>query len=378
MIRIPKHIQALQPYVAGKPIEELARERNLSRIVKLASNENPLGPSPKALAAVSRALAQSHRYVDPGSYDLVRALATRYRKRPEQIVCTAGVDALLGYIVKAFTDEGDEVLTSAGTFIGIYVNTNKHHRVLRAVPLREYRFDLDALHDAITPQTRVIYVANPNNPTGTIVTRAEFERFMRQVPNDVLVVLDEAYYHYAASNTEYPNGLATEYDNLIVTRTFSKDYGLAGLRLGFGVGPEPLIRELYKVKLPFEPNYAAQHAGLGALEDDAFLRSVVALNEKNLARMAFRLTELGMTLIPSCANFLLLILPSEQLALEFNQGCLDRGLIVRHVKSFGIPNGIRINSGTDEETAFALAVIEEVFGQLRERDQQLHPPERRG
>lgn len=378
MIRIPKHIQSLQPYVAGKPIEELARERHLSRIVKLASNENPLGPSPKAIAAASRALSQSHRYVDPGSYDLVRALAARYRKRPEQIVCTAGVDALLGYIVKAFTDEGDEVLTSAGTFIGIYVNTNKHRRMLRTVPLREYRFDLDALHDAITPRTRVIYVANPNNPTGTIVSQSEFERFMRQVPNDILVVLDEAYYHYAASNAEYANGLAMDYDNLLVTRTFSKDYGLAGLRLGFGVGPEALIGELYKVKLPFEPNYVAQHAGLGALDDDEFLRTVVALNEKNLARMAFRLTELGLTPVPSSANFLLVVLPTEQMASEFNQGCLDRGLIVRHVKSFGIPNGVRINSGTDEETAFALAVIEEVYEQLAERSRQLQRPGGRG
>ncbi|MEW6051525.1 MAG: histidinol-phosphate transaminase [Candidatus Zixiibacteriota bacterium] len=378
MIRIPPHIQSLQPYVAGKPIAELAREKNLSRIVKLASNENPLGPSPKALEAARLALLESHRYVDPGSYDLVHALAVKHHKPPQQIVCASGVDALLGYIIKAFSEDGDEVLTSEGTFIGIYVNTNKHRRRLCQVPLRQYHYDLDAILDAISPHTRIIYIANPNNPTGTIVTAAEFSQFMTRVPADILVVLDEAYYSYAATNPEYPRGLTLNHENLIVARTFSKDYGLAGLRLGFAVGAEYLIRELYKVKLPFEPNYIAQCAGIAALTDDEFIRKVVVLNERNLARMSFRLAELGIQQVHSDANFILMLMPTEQFAMDFNAACLERGLILRHVRSFGIPNGIRINSGTNEEISFALAVIEEVYAQLHGREHGRLPNTNKG
>jgi histidinol-phosphate aminotransferase len=371
MIPIPRHIQTLQPYIAGKPIEELAREKNLSKIVKLASNENPHGPSPKAMEAVRKALTESFRYVDPGSYDLVRKIAEKYSLTPDRIICGSGVDALLSYMIKAFTDEKDEVLTSAGTFIGIYVNTNKHHRALSQVPLKNYHYDLNEILVHITERTRIIYLANPNNPTGTIFTRAEFEAFMAKVPNDILVILDEAYYTYAKANPDYPNGLLYEMENLIVTRTFSKDYGLAGLRLGFAYAQPYLIKELYKVKLPFEPNYLAQQAGAASLDDDSFLQKTIAVNERNLARMTRRFAELGIPQVPSDANFILLLLPSEQFAVQFNNECLNRGLIVRHVRSFGIPNGIRINSGTDEETEFALGVITDVYTGLKQSEQHL-------
>lgn len=364
MVRIPPHIASLQPYVAGKPISELAREKNLSRIVKLASNENPLGPSPKAQAAATAALTESHRYVDPSSYELVFKLARKYHVRPEQVMCGAGVDALLSYIVKAFSEEGDEALTSQGTFIGIYVNTNKHHRRLHMVPLLNYHYDLEQMAEQISPRTRIVYIANPNNPTGTIVTRAQFESFMTRVPRDILVILDEAYFSYAAANADYPNGLRYAYDNLIVTRTFSKDYGLAGLRVGFAVGPEALIRELYKVKLPFEPNYIAQQAAMAALDDDEFLSRTVALNERNLRRMSRAFADLGIMQVPTDANFILLVFPTEESAAAVNRACLDRGLIVRHVKAFGVPTGIRINSGTDDETSFALEVLADVVATL--------------
>jgi histidinol-phosphate aminotransferase len=364
MIPIPPHIQKLQPYIAGKPIEELAREKHLTKIVKLASNENPLGVSPKAIEAVRRVLTEASRYVDPGSYRLVHALANHYGKKAEQIICGSGVDALLGYIVMAFTNEGDEVLTSEGTFIGIRVNACKHNRTLVTVPLKNYGFDLPSILSRITPRTRIIYLANPNNPTGTIFNALQFEEFMGRVPNDILVILDEAYTSYASTNPAYPNGFDYEFDNLIVTRTFSKDYGLAGFRLGFAVAPEYIIRTLYKVKLPFEPNLLAQEAGLGALEDDEFLKLTVETNTRNLARMSRRFSELEIEQVPSAANFILMLMPSEQFAIEFDRACLERGLIVRHVKSFGVPNGIRINSGTDDETTFALEVIEEEYARL--------------
>jgi histidinol-phosphate aminotransferase len=361
MIEIPRFIQNLQPYVAGKPIEELAREKHLSRIVKLASNENPFGPSPKAIEAMQRSMADLHRYVDPGAYSLVHKIADHFGVKASQVITGSGVDALLSYTVKAFTKDGDEVLTSAGTFIGIYVNVNKHNRKLNLTPLDNYAYDLDALLARINPKTRLIYLANPNNPTGTSFSADEFEQFMAKVPKDILVILDEAYYSYAKANPEYPNGLTYKYDNLLVMRTFSKDYGLAGVRIGFAVGPEYLIRELYKVKLPFEPNYMAQQAAVAALDDAAFLEMTLITNARNMKRMVKAFAETGIQQVPSDANFILLLMPSEQFAVDFNLGCLDRGLIVRHVRSFGIPNGIRINTGTDDETNFAVHVVDDVY-----------------
>jgi histidinol-phosphate aminotransferase len=324
-----------------------------------------------AMEAVRKGLTESFRYVDPGSYDLVRKIAEKYRLSPDRIVCGSGVDALLSYIIKAFTEEGDEVLTSAGTFIGIYVNTNKHHRTLNQVPLKNYLYDLDAIRERISTRTRIIYLANPNNPTATMFTKTQFESFMARIPKDILVILDEAYSSYAQANPEYPNGLAYDMENLIVTRTFSKDYGLAGLRIGFAAAQPYLIKELYKVKLPFEPNYLAQLGAIAALDDEAFLQKTIAVNERNLAKMAKRFAELGIMQLPSDANFILMLMPSEQFAVDFNNECLNRGLIVRHVRSFGIPNGIRINSGTDEETEFALNVIAEVYAGLKQAEAHL-------
>jgi histidinol-phosphate aminotransferase len=360
MIKIPKHIQLLRPYIAGKMIEEFARERNLSRIVKLASNENPLGPSPRAIEAVRRSLDKSFRYVDPGAYELVHAIGARISKPPEQIVCGAGTDALLSYIVKAFAEEGDEVITADGTFIGIYVSVRKHNRTLVTVPLKDYTFDLNAIASRIGDRTKIVYLANPNNPTGTMFTAKQFESFIAEVPPSVLVVLDEAYFSYAESHPQYPNGLEYDFDNLIVTRTFSKDYGLAGLRVGYACGPEYLIKEVYKVRAIFEPSYPAQVAAAAALEDEAFLRKTVDLNRLMLEKMRARFDLLGIAQVPTVANFILILFPDGRLAEQFNAGCLDRGLIVRHVAGFGIPNGIRINSGTEDETEFALDVIEKV------------------
>jgi histidinol-phosphate aminotransferase len=364
MIKIPRHIENLKPYIAGKMIEEFARERGLTRIIKLASNENPSGPSPKAVEAVRQALNRSHRYVDPGAYDLVHALGAKYNKPASRLVCGAGTDALLSYIVKAFTEEGDEVLTAEGTFIGIYVSVRKHNRTLVQIPLSNYAFDLDQIAARVSPKTKVIYLANPNNPTGTMFTARQFETFMLAVPESVLVILDEAYFSYAESLPGYPNGLNYEFENLIVTRTFSKDYGLAGLRIGFACGPEYLIKEIYKVRPAFEPSFPAQVAATAALGDDEFLRMTVDLNRRMLAKMRAAFDRLGIQQIPTAANFILMLFPDAKTAEEFNAACLDHGLIIRHVAGFGIPNGIRINTGTEDETSFALDVIEKVCSRL--------------
>ena len=363
-IKIPQNIQDLKPYAAGKPITELAREKGLTKIVKLASNENPLGPSPLAIKAVQQALSNLHRYPDPHAYELTQALAQKYHKPPSQWISGSGTDALLAYAVNAFTEPTDEVLTSNGTFIGIYVNVLKLGRKLKLVPLKNYAYDLPAILKAITSKTKLIYLSNPNNPTSSVFTRSEFELFMKYVPKNILVILDEAYAIYVASHLDYPNGLTYSYDNLIVTRTLSKTYGLAGLRVGFAWGPEVLIQNMYKVKLPFEPSYLAQVAVAAALHDNAFVQETVATNQRNLPKLLHTLDQLGIEHTQPTANFFMMILPTEELAAQFCSDCLDQGLIIRHVKAFGIPNGIRINSGTNEETDFACEVIKKVHGQL--------------
>jgi histidinol-phosphate aminotransferase len=365
MITIPEHVLTLERYQAGKTISELAHEKKLRRIVKLASNENPLGPSPKAVAALQHATSELHRYVDPHSAELVAALGNRYGRDPSQIVCAHGVDALLGYIVNAFTLEHDEVLTSEGSFIGIYVNARKLGRKLRLVPLKDYALDLEALADAVSSDTKIVYLANPNNPTGTLFSGDEFETFMNRIPHDVLVVLDEAYYAYAAEQQSYRDGMSYHYENLMVTRSLSKVYGLAGLRIGFAVGPEYLISALAKVKLPFEPNLLAQVAAIAALDDTEFLERTIEANHRSLAQLTSCFDSLGLRYVKTAANFVLILLPSEGDALQFFEHCLDQGLIVRPTMAFGIGNGIRICSGTHGETTFAVNVIKQVYARFQ-------------
>lgn len=364
MIKIPKHVEKLKPYKAGKPIDELFREYGLEKIVKLASNENPLGPSPKAMDAIRKHITEIHRYTNPAAFDLVNAIAKKINKLPGQIVTGNGSDSLLQYIVTAFSEEEDELLTSKGSFIGWYVNVNKYGRISKQVEQKDYRFDLDKIADSITEKTKIIYLANPNNPTGTIFTKQDFENFLLKVPDNILIVLDEAYTVYAESNPNYPNGLKYDNKNLIVLRTLSKAYGLAGIRMGFAVGHEDLIKILYKVKLPFEPNSLAQAAAIAALNDDEFLQQTVALNKKSLNRFKKKFDELSIMYLSTSANFLLLLFADEDYTIKFNEECLKKGLILRHIKSFGIPNGIRINSGTVDETEFAINVISQVQNQL--------------
>lgn len=361
MIKIADYIRQLKPYEAGKPIEELAREKGLSHIVKLASNENPLGPSPMAIAAAVKAVSEMHRYTDPCCFEMVQAFAQKHQVQPQHIICGHGADSLLRDIITAFTLEQDDLLTSEGTFIGIYVNVNKLGRKLATVPLKDYAYDLDAILAAVNPKTKIIYLANPNNPTGTMFSHAEFESFMARVPEEVLVVLDEAYTSYAKENPEYPNGVRYNYDNMIVVRTLAKEYGLAGFRVGFAIGPRYLIDVLYRVRLPFEPNLMAQKAAIAALDDDQFLDQTIATNRASLKILQDALIRLQIRFVPTAANFILMLMPSDKFAETFFEECLNHGLIVRHVKAFGIPNGIRINTGTEEETRFAVKVMEQVF-----------------
>ena len=277
MTLVPPYIQKLVPYQPGRTADEIRREFGVARVVKLASNENPVGPSPMAIARLQTVLSSAHLYPD-GGYKLRSVLAERYMVKRDNVVVGSGSEAIMSNIIRAFLLDDEEVLTAEGTFIGFYVLARSRGVTLRTVPLKDYRFDLAAMAEAITAKTKIIYLANPNNPTGTTFSIAEFETFMQRVPERVLVILDEAYFEYAGENPQYPDSMKYRLDNVITLRTFSKCYGLAGLRIGYGFAHEELCNNVRKVKLPFEPSVAAEAAGLGALDDAEFLAQTLEIN----------------------------------------------------------------------------------------------------
>lgn len=349
MSLVPEYIEKLIPYKAGKPIEEVKRELGLERVYKLASNENPLGPSPLALAAMHAAMADLHLYPDSSGYELRKALAAHYRVKPDNVVLGSGLEGLMATLVRTFLHGDEEVLTSEGTFVGFIVLARAQGVPIVSVPLKDYGFDLTAMARAITPKTKIIYLANPNNPTGTIFTRAEFEAFLDIVPSHVLIILDEAYFEFVGDLYDYPDSQLYRADNVITLRTFSKAYGLAGIRIGYGLAHESLIHQLTKVKPTFEPSTLAQAAGLAALEDHDFLQRTLELNKRGLERFYQALDAANVPYVKSYANFILLDLGSEEKAFRITEELLHDGIIVRPLKGFGLPSCLRVSMGQDHE-----------------------------
>jgi histidinol-phosphate aminotransferase len=356
MSLVPPYIQQLVPYQPGRSADEIRREFGVSQVVKLASNENPMGPSPKAIERIKTVLDQTHLYPD-GGLKLRTVLAERFRLKLDNVVVGSGSEAIMSNIIRAFLLDDEEVLTAAGTFIGFYVLARSRGVTLRTVPLKDYRFDLIAMAEAISDKTKIIYLANPNNPTGTTFTRVEFERFMKRVPARVLVILDEAYFEYASENPDYPDSMQYRMDNVITLRTFSKCYGLAGLRIGYGFAHEELCNNVRKVKLPFEPSVVAEAAGLGALTDAEFLAKTLDVNRRGKQYLSHALPELGLTIIPTEANFFLVEFPSEVEALQLNDRLLRQGVIVRPLRAFGLPHCLRITIGTQEQNEILLNAL---------------------
>jgi histidinol-phosphate aminotransferase len=353
---VPPYIESLEPYKPGKPIAELQRELGLSDVVKLASNENPLGPSPNALKAMEQANADLQLYPN-GGLDLRVELAHQYNLNTGNVIAGSGSEGIMSNIIRTFLCDDDETLTSEGTFIGFYVLARSRGTRMITVPLKKFHFDLDAIAAKITTRTKIIYLANPNNPTGTIFTRPEFDAFMKNVPPHVLIILDEAYFEYARDNPSYPDSMHYRYDNVITLRTFSKVYGLAGIRIGYGFAHDLLIRNLLKVKLPFEPSTLAQAAGIGALQDPAFLHRSLAVNAAGKGQLWEGLQNLGFAPVPTEANFYCVPLTSESEAQEFYTDLLHKGIIIRPLKAFGLPSCVRITIGTEEQNARLLAAL---------------------
>ena len=360
MSLVPPYIKSLIPYQPGRSADEIRREFNVSRVVKLASNENPLGPSPLAVQRLQTVLDDVHLYPN-GGLRLRQVLAERFGVKTANVVVGSGSEAIMSNIIRAFLCDDEEALTAEGTFIGFYVLARSRGINLKTVPLKNYRFDLEAIAGAINEKTKIIYLANPNNPTGTTFTRIEFERFMKGVPARTLVILDEAYFEYAGENPDYPDSMQYRFDNVITLRTFSKAYGLAGMRIGYGFAHEELCENVRKVKLPFEPSVVAEAAGLGALDDRDFLETTLDLNRRGKGFLAEAFQELGLKFVPTDANFFMTIHPSEEEALHLYNSLLRQGVIVRPLRAFGLPHCLRITVGTPDQNEFLLSSLRETL-----------------
>lgn len=365
---VPEYIRNLAVYQSGKPIDELAREKGLTKISKLASNENPLGPSPFAIKEMTGGLWELHRYPDMHAYALKQALADLYDLKKENIVLGNGSEGIMAYIARAFLQPGSEVLTSEKTFIGFYILARSVGATLKTVPLNsEYRFDVEALAKAITDKTKVIYIANPNNPTGTYISKKEFDYLMEYVPSNVLVILDEAYYEFAKDKGDYPDSMEYRYDNVITLRTFSKAYGLSGIRVGYGFGHEDLIANLTKVKLPFEPNLIAQLGAKGALYDQPHLERTKLINHHGYVRLTTYLKEKGFNPIPSVTNFVTIKLGSPEASDEMFNLLLNEGVIIRPLKANEMPEYVRISIGTTEEMDHFFEAMDKILPQYLDK-----------
>ncbi len=363
---VPPSVARIRPYVPGRSEEEIRRAYGLERVIKLASNECPLGPCPGAIEAISRTAASCHRYPSVDNSLLRRALAERFFVREANVMPGSGSESIMACIVRAFLLDDDEVITAAGTFLGFEVIVQSRGVRVHRVPLDEhFRFDLDGMLERLNDHTKLIYVANPNNPTGTYVKREAFERFIEQVPKHVLVIWDEAYFEYAQDAPDYPDSMSYRLDNVITLRTFSKAHGLAGLRLGYGLAHEELITSIRKVRLPFEPSSVALVSGLASLADHARLREVLELNAEERPRLAAGLRELGLWPIEAVANFLMVPLGSAERVSALSEALLRRGLIIRPLGPFGFPDAVRITTGTTEEVTTLLENMAEVLEELR-------------
>ncbi len=354
---VPPYIASLRPYESGRSIEEVERAYGITRAIKLASNENPLGPSPVALEAMRECASRLHRY-PTGGLELRHVLAREFDVKVENVIAGSGSEGIMSNIIRAFLCDDDEVLTTEAAFIGFQVLAKSRGVTYRTVPYKDWRYDLPALAAAINAHTKIVYLANPNNPTGTIFTRHEFDEFYKHVPERVLIILDEAYFEYAKDNPRYPDSMHYRYDNVITLRTFSKIYGLAGARIGYGFAHEELIANLLKVKLPFEPSTLAQAAGIAALGDKAFLHRSLELNARGVRMLTKSLREMGLRVIPSEANFVMMELADAGQAGRMVEDLLVQGVIVRPLKAFGLPQCIRISTGTDEDNQRAVEALQ--------------------
>lgn len=369
-------IKGLRPYLPGKPIDELAREFGLNPadIVKLASNENPIGPSKKAIAAMEAEARELTRYPDGNGFDLKQALCQKLSThsapvKPENITLGNGSSDILDFIVTCFVSKDDEVIFSQHAFAiyGLVATVQGGTSVV--VPAKNYGHDLDAMAAAITEKTRVIFVTNPNNPTGTWLSRTEVSDFMAKVPNDVVVVLDEAYFEFV-SEADFCDGLTliADYPNLVVTRTFSKAYGLASLRVGYGISNPEIADLMNRVRPPFNVNSFALAAAVATLNDEEYVAESIAINDQGMEYLTQSFDEMGLPYIPSVANFISFEIPAtikgepaNISAAEVNSQLLAVGVIIRPIANYEMPSYLRVSIGTPAENEIFITKLKKIL-----------------
>ncbi len=362
---VPPHIASLVPYPPGKPIEELEREYGITGSIKLASNENPLGPSPKAAEAIREALSRLHRYPDGSGYYLRKRLSEKFALPFEGLVLGNGSNEIIELAIRAFLLPDDEVIMPAPSFLVYKLAVQTMGGKAINIPLKDYAIDLDATANAVTPRTKMVFVNNPNNPTGTLISKRDFDDFLDRIPPETVVVLDEAYIEFAR-DPDTPRGfdyIDRNGPHVVVLRTFSKAYGLAGLRIGFGVMSPFLADYLHRVRQPFNTGALAQIGALAALEDEAFLRRTQSVVWDGLSYLYREVERLRLNYLPSQANFFLIEVPGD--AKWFYEAMLRQGVIIRAMNSYGMDRHIRINAGLPEENERFIRTLSHTLVQFK-------------
>jgi histidinol-phosphate aminotransferase len=357
--RVPDYIRSLIPYEPGKPIEEVEREYGIEDSIKLASNENPLGPSPEAVRALRERLTDLNLYPDGDCFYLKRALAAKLGVAEDRLVFGNGSNELIELAVRTFMRPGDEAVMAHQAFVVYRLVVQANGGSCKIVPLKNFTHDLDAIAGAITAETRIVFLANPNNPTGTMYGKKEWEKFLQRVSAEILLVVDEAYFEYVG-DPEYPNSISYQDagKTILTLRTFSKLYGLAGLRIGYAIGPRDLVGLMHRVRQPFNVNAAAQWAALAALEDDVHVHRSLAVNREGMDFLKREIGKMGLEQVPSHANFILLRVGDG--AAIFKR-LLQRGVIVRPMAAYDLPEYVRVTIGTMKENARFINELKDII-----------------
>ncbi|MGF1668969.1 MAG: histidinol-phosphate transaminase [Balneolaceae bacterium] len=349
-IEIPENIRKLTPYVAGKTIDEVKQLYKPERISKLASNENRMGCSPDVAKAVHQTLQIIQDYPDPVARKLRAVLAKKNGVYPENILLAAGSESVISIICRTFFKPHEIAVTADATFVGFFVQAGVQGIEVKKVPVTNaYEFDIDGILNAVDKKTKAVYIANPNNPTGTYINNKSYKKLLESLPETVLLITDEAYYEYAIEEPDYPSAIDDLQPNVIILRTFSKAYGLAGFRIGYAIAHKNLIQTMMKVKLTFEPTSCAQAAALAAINDTSFLTKSVKMVNDGKVRLYNFLKKHNIRYVESVSNSVMICLENENEAADFTQAMLEEGVIIRQAGAFGLPNCVRITIGLPED-----------------------------
>lgn len=363
LIACRPHLLSLTPYPPGRPIEDVQREFGLKNVIKLASNENPLGVSPKAIAAIKRYAKDAYLYPDGSAFYLREKLASHLGVQPEMLIFGNGSDEIVVWLVITFLPPDESIVVSEHSFIRYQMGAQLVGAQFTSIPLVKWRHDLKAMAMAIGPKTRMAFLANPENPVGTMVTRREFERFLKSVPPHVMIVLDQAYFEFVR-DPDYFDGIryVEKYPNLVVLRTFSKVYGLAGLRVGYAVAHPAIVTDVDRVRPPFNVNRLAQEAAKAALDDTDFVAQSVELNEAGRAYLYAEFDRLRLPYVPSQTNFVLVHVARNGLTgADVSQALMRTGVIVRPMGGYGLPDYIRVTVGRTHENTRFVRMLERVL-----------------